>query len=619
MCGIAGIVSLNASFIQMPVLKKMSDTLAHRGPDGEGFWISDSGNTGFAARRLSVLDLTSAGDQPMHYLSRYTIVYNGEIYNFRELRNDLLKQGYQFRSNGDTEVVLASYDRYKEKCVDYFDGMFAFAIWDNKEKILFCARDRFGEKPFYYYQEKGKLFFASEMKALWAAGVSRTIDQKMLLNYLSLGYVQNASERSQTFFQEIYSLSPSHYLILDFKTGKFLLNQYWDIDKQSTIKIKENEAVEQLDYYLNNSVIRRLRSDVPVGLTLSGGLDSSSICTYMNDYYSAAGKRMKSFSATFPGFDKDESPYIKMIVDALQIENYPVTPEAYQLTDDFQKMAYHQEEPFSSSSVYAQYKVFQLARKNNVPVLLDGQGADEIMAGYHKYLHWYLQEVMSRNRFGKLKSERNSFSRNKIKVSWGIKNILAAYLPSHAAIALEKNEYERILKNTDLSKDMLSHVKGREWEGIHKPIITKLNDILYFNTMCNGMEELLRFSDRNAMAHGVEVRLPFLNAELVKFVFSLPSDLKISNGFSKSLLRKLMDEKLPREIVWRTDKVGFEPPQKKWMNEPVMADFLHESKKKLIEEHILKPSVLNKKARPLPAHSRDNFEWRYLCAAWLIS
>ena len=619
MCGIAGIISLDPASVQLPVLKRMADSLAHRGPDGEGFWISDSGNTGFAARRLSVLDLSVAGDQPMHYMNRYTIVHNGEIYNFRELRNDLLKQGYQFRSNSDTEVILASYDRYKEKCIDHFDGMFAFAIWDNKEQNLFCARDRFGEKPLYYYQEKGKLFFASEMKALWSAGIPRVIDQKILLNYLSLGYVQNASERAQTFFQEIYSLAPSHYFTLNFKTGKFQLIQYWDIDKQATIKITEDEAVEQLDYYLNNSVVRRLRSDVPVGLTLSGGLDSSSICSYMHDYYLAAGKKVKSFSAIFPGFEKDESSYINSVVRYFQIENYHTTPAAYQLAEDFQKMAYHQEEPFASSSIYAQYKVFELARKHNVPVLLDGQGADEIMAGYHKYLHWYLQEVMSRNRFRKLKSERASFSKNKIRVNWGIKNILAAYLPSHAAIALEKNEYERMLKNNDLSKEMLAHVKGREWEGIHKPIITKLNDILYFNTMCNGMEELLRFSDRNAMAHGVEVRLPFLNAELVKFVFSLSSDLKISNGFSKSILRKLMDEKLPPEIVWRTEKVGFEPPQKQWMSDPVMDDLLHESKKKLIHEHILKPSVINKKARPLPAHSRDNFDWRYLCAAWLIS
>ena len=616
MCGIAGIISMKGSAIHQQDLQKMADVLKHRGPDGEGFWINSNQRCGFGHRRLAILDLSDAGRQPMHYLGRYTIVYNGEIYNYRELKNDLMKQGYTFRSTGDTEIILAAYDCYKEKCLDYFDGMFAFAMWDEKEQVLFCARDRFGEKPFYYTQYNGDFYFGSEMKALWAAGIPKNTDQKILLNYLSLGYVQNAAEKSQTFYTDIFSLSPAHYLLIDLKEKSFRLHQYWNIDKQASIKINEKDAIEQLDQYLTASVFKRLRSDVPVGVSLSGGLDSSTICSFIHKI--SPSKKLHSFSAVFPGFEKDESAYIKEVADKFDIQMHQVNPTPYGLVEEFEKIAHHQEEPFPSSSIYAQYKVFQLARQNKVPVLLDGQGADETLAGYHKYLHWYLQEVFSRNRFLKLKKERDALLKNKIKVQWNVKNMAAAYLPSHAAIVLEKQEYLRVLKNDDISKNLLDAIKGREWDGIHKPIITKLNDILYFNTMCNGMEELLRFSDRNAMAHGIEVRLPFLNADLVKFIFSLPSDLKISNGFTKYILRKLMQHDLPENIVWRTDKIGFEPPQKIWMQEKVMQDYIFESKKKLVDEHILKPSVLKKKSRPLPAHSRDNFEWRYLCAANML-
>ncbi len=190
----------------------MADALAHRGPDGEGFWTNKRGNAGLAHRRLSIIDLTAAAAQPMHYMQRYSIVYNGEIYNYIELRRELKKAGYHFTTASDTEVILAAYDCYKEKCLQHFDGMFSFAIWDEKEQTLFAARDRFGEKPFYYYDEKQFFSFASEMKGLWAAGIEKTIENKMILNYITLGYVQNPADKAQTFYKNIYSLPPAHYL-----------------------------------------------------------------------------------------------------------------------------------------------------------------------------------------------------------------------------------------------------------------------------------------------------------------------------------------------------------------------------------------------------------------------
>ena len=226
--------------------------------------------------------------------------------------------------------------------------------------------------------------------------------------------------------------------------------------------------------------------------------------------------------------------------------------------------------------------------------------------------------MVSRYKFSDIKKEKIRLQANNIPFRWGVKNIMAAFLPSHASIALEKKEYQRIIHHTDISKNMLTFLKGREWEGIHKPVVTKLNDILYFNTMQHGLEELLRYSDRNAMAHGLEVRLPFLNAELVQFIFSLPSQFKISNGYTKSIFRKLMDQKLPDSIVWRTDKIGYEPPQKIWMEDKEMKEYVYTAKQKLVKEDILKAQVLQKKSRSLHAHDADNFDWRYLCVAEML-
>jgi asparagine synthase (glutamine-hydrolysing) len=620
MCGIAGIISSNPSFINTAVLRQMADALSHRGPDGEGYWINEKNNAGFGHRRLSIIDLSDAGAQPMHYLGRYTIVYNGEIYNYLELKKELLKAGYAFHSGSDTEVILAAYDCYKEKCLHYFDGMFAFAIWDEKHQRLFAARDRFGEKPFYYHRNNERFAFASEMKGLWAAGIDKTIDDKMMLNYLAIGYVQNPSDKSQTFYKNISSLKPAHYIVLDAATNEYAVTNYWDVDKQVSQKYSEAQALHKLDHILSAAVHKRLRSDVPVGASLSGGLDSSAIGWYIHKHLEKrnGSHTFKSFSAVFPGFEKDESAYINTVTASLGIANYQVTPGADGLIDEFEKLAYHQEEPFPSSSIYAQFKVFELAKQNGIKVLLDGQGADEILAGYHRYMHWFLQEIVSRSRFIRAKKERHLLLKNNIHLKWGLRNVMAAYLPSHAAIALEKSEYKRILHNEDISKDLLRHLKGREWEGIHKPVITKLNDILYFNTMCNGLEELLRFADRNSMAHGTEVRLPFLNAELVQFVFSLPSSFKIRDGYPKWILRKLMQDKLPAAITWRTDKIGYEPPQKKWMEHGLLKEYMHESKKKLVTAGILRPAVLDKKVRPMDAHLADNFDWRYMCIARMM-
>lgn len=617
MCGIAGIVSMNPQHVSTERLKQMTDAIAHRGPDGAGLWMNENKTVGFGHRRLAIIDLSETGKQPMHLSNReggkqrYSITYNGEIYNYLELKEELKQKGYTFFSHSDTEVILAAYDYWKEECLQQFDGMFAFAIWDEVEQTLFTARDRFGEKPFYYFFDGEQFVFASEMKALWAAGVEKTIDHSMLLNYIGLGWVKNPANLSQTFYENISSLPQSHYLKLDLRNGKNEIAQYWDLDKETKATLTEAEAIEQFQQLFNTSVTRRLRSDVETGTSLSGGLDSSSIAAIIKSQN--PNSKFQVFTASFPGFEKDETVYAKQIADQFHLQQHLVSPTAEALLNDIEKIIHHQEEPFQSSSIYAQYKVYELAKQQGIKVILDGQGADESLAGYHKYIHWFLQEKV---KGGGYKAEAEAFARNNINVDLSWKNKLAARFPDIAAVQLENKANKELLNNKFIANNYRkTHFNKKS---IFKPTVSKLNDLLYYNTMRLGLEELLRYADRNSMAHGVEVRLPFLSHELVRFIFSLPSHYKIQNGFTKYVLRESMKQVLPSSIVYRTDKIGYEPPQQQWMQSEGFKELLQSSRQKLVKENILKKEILQQPVNAQSAHAVRNDDWRYFCAAHLL-
>ena len=612
MCGIAGIIQSTPFLYNKDYLKKMTDSLAHRGPDGEGLWQNESGNVLLGHRRLSIIDLSDAGQQPMDYINRYTIVHNGEIYNFVELRETLQKKGYAFRSQTDTEIIAAAYDCWEDECVDHFDGMFAFAIWDSTEKKLFAARDRFGEKPFFYYYDNNKLVFASEMKALWAAGVERTPNQKMLFNFITIGYTDNPDQPGETFFENIHKLPPATCLKYNSKTKELLLEKYWEIDpEKENKKINDNEASEQFIQLLTDSVKRRLRSDVKIGTSLSGGLDSSSIVSLINELQTL-GYQPQTFTAIFPGFEKDEASYSKQVADKFNLQQFTKAISGDELLNDWNKLCYHQEEPFGSASIYAQYKVYELAKQYDVKVLLDGQGADETLAGYHKYYKWYWQELFRKRKLSKSK-ELKAAKEIGITEKFDFKNIIAAYFPDFTTVVLEHQYLLKAIRQEDLEKDF---VKLQSKEAYYTmPGHFNLNGVLHFNTCVHGLEELLRYADRNSMAHGREVRLPFLSHELVEFIFSLPSNYKIRNGWTKWLLRETMKNKLPESITWRKEKVGFEPPQKTWMQNKQVQEAIQEAKSALVSEKILKADVLNKKIQPQASHESNNYDWRYFSAA----
>ena len=620
MCGIAGIVSVLPPGREKMIctLNAMTDSIAHRGPDGEGFWINEKGNAGLGHRRLKIIDLSEAAAQPMHYADRYTITYNGEIYNYPELKKELVSKKYTFNTRSDTEVILAAYHCWKEDCLTHFDGMFAFAIWDQEKQELFCARDRFGEKPFYFFAETEQFLFASEMKGLWAAGIPRRIQNTQLLNYITVGLVQSVARPDLTFFEGIYSLQPGHFLKLRLPSFDIQIVNYWDLDKEAIdFHISEKEAVEKFSFLLKRSVERRLRSDVLVGTSLSGGLDSSSIVSLICSLgeNNRMQPELQTFTAFFPGFERDESGYVEKMVQSFPIRNFQSSPDGSTLSDDFDKLLYYQEEPFQSLSIYAQSKVYELAKQQGVKVLLDGQGADETLAGYQKYYPWYWQELYSENH-SVAKSARQAAARLGNNITWGFKNKLAAYLPAMAARQLEKKAYKQCVQNPFIERDFKANFDKLAFS---KPTVRKLNDILYFHTCQLGLQELLRYADRNSMAHGLEVRLPFLNHELVQFVFSLPSHFKIKEGWTKWILRKSMQGQLPNPILWRTDKVGFEPPQQQWMAGKRIIEKIMEARKNLVNEHILKPSVLQKPLQIQAAHENGNDDFRYLCASSLLS
>jgi len=613
MCGIVGILSANPSFVTTERIKIMTDVLVHRGPDAEGHWLKSS--IALGSRRLSIIDLTNAGNQPMHYLDRYTIIHNGEIYNYLELKEELQQKGYVFFSKTDTEVIAAAYDYWSDECVDYFDGMFAFAIWDEKEKELFAARDRFGEKPFFYFMDKEQFVFASEMKALWAAGIERKVNLKLLFNYLTIGYVDNPNIPEETFFENISKLPAASFLKLSTSNFQPTITNYWDIEiENENKKITDAEAIEKFGSLLQQSVKRRLRSDVPIGTSLSGGLDSSSIILTLHSL-TTHNLQLTAFSSIFPGFEKDEYAFAKLVADKFNLKHFTISPDVASLHNDLETLFHYQEEPFSSASVYAQYKVYELAKQQGVKVLLDGQGADETLAGYHKYYKWYWQELFKKR---KLTSSHELQAAKEIGIadrfSW--KNRVAALFPEFATIFLEKQYLLNALRHEDLTKEF-TQLQSKEAYYITPEIFT-LNGVLYFNTCMHGLEELLRYADRNSMANSREVRLPFLNHELVEFIFSLPANFKIRNGWTKWLLRQTMKDKLPAEIVWRKDKTGFEPPQQLWMENNDLQKLIINAKQKLVDERILKPETVNKKIEPRSANEAANFDWRYLTSSFLF-
>jgi len=612
MCGIAGIVGNNLQLDDRMKISAAIHCLQHRGPDAVGIWTSKQNNTILGHRRLSIIDLSTAASQPLIYMDRYTIIHNGEVYNYIELRNELQQKGYAFNSASDTEVIAAAYDAWKEQAVQKMDGMFAFAIWDEKEKTLFAARDRMGEKPFYFFFDGNQLLFASELKAMWEMGAPREVNRSMLYNFLTIGYTSNPGDPQETFYSNLHKLPAASYLRF-YINGEPEVMRYWQVDPEIKNTISSENAIEQFRLLFAESIKKRLRSDVPVGTSLSGGLDSSSIIAFCEKF---ADKHYSHscFTASFRGYDKDESSYAQLVAHKFNLSLHEVAVSDSEVVQLMESVMQNQQEPISSASPLAQHKVYKSARENGIKVLLDGQGADELLGGYHKYFKWYWQQLY-RSKRSEASREFRAATLNGVTEKFTLKNKLAAYMPEFSSAVWQGRKTKKAFRHPDLDRDFAFQNKRSFYHAL--PATFDLAGALYFDSFVVGLEELLRIADRNSMAHGIEVRLPFLNHQLVEFLFSLASDMKIRNGWTKWLLRETVKNSLPEEITWRKDKIGFQPPQKRWMELPDVKAAIADGKKILADQGILKKDVV-KKIQPHESYAAENMDWKYWSASFLF-
>ncbi len=597
MCGIGGIINLeNKSIDLVDGAKIISQILKHRGPDDEGFLFfkdkeictaygndtqKESINNAFnfsakqhiqsveqnykgvfIHRRLSIIDISESGHQPMTPVnSKVWITFNGEIYNYIELRAKLEKAGYVFKTHSDTEVLLNAYLHWGNDCLQKLNGMFSFAIYDIEKKKLFCARDRSGVKPFYYYFKDGIFCFASEIKAFRALPfIETSLNERALQHYL----LHDALEyEAEGFLKNIFELFPSNYIEIDLSNNEFQIKKYFDV-KINTDFTTFNEqdfllCKAETEQVVTDAILKRLRADVPVGCCLSGGIDSSVISGVIANH----NKNFNAFTATFPNEPIDESSYAKDVIDFTQAKWHTVTPTSEELTQDFEKLIYALDIPIWSTSTYAQFRVMQLAKQTNVKVVLDGQGSDELFAGYPHYYTTYVNELLRNKQFKQAASEIKNFGNN----FWYL------YTKENAKRTLHYNANKKQLNTAFVN----AHTAPEGLTGS----FSSLNENLQYDFFNHRLKTYLRCEDRCSMYHSVESRTPFADdTNLINLAFKTPSSFKIKHGTSKYILRESMKNYLPESVYNRKDKMGFVTPHNKWLADLVenKSDLLHSAK-----------------------------------------
>lgn len=555
MCGIAGIIATKEEHLHS--IKKMTDIIQHRGPNGNN--IYQWNNVALGHLRLSIIDLSEGGKQPMHWHEQYTITYNGEVYNYIEIKKELEEKGYSFSSHSDTEVMLAAYDCWKEDCLSHFNGMFAFAIIDKANNKLFCARDRFGVKPFYYYQREDYFAFASEIKAFTVLqGWQAIANKERVYEFLKFGLQDLTHE---TMFENVYQLKGGHYLLFDLTTGEKQIQKWFDITQPVDYE-SSSSAEETFKKLFSSSVNLRLRADVKVGSCLSGGLDSSSVVLTVNEQLRALNKEelQETVSSCFENKKYDEQEYIDAVVEKAKCINHKIFPDLTDLYKQLSKIVWHQDEPFGSTSVFAQWSVFKKAREENITVMLDGQGADEILAGYHSYYGVYLWELIKKGEFKKLNSEiKGVKSLGLYSNGFIVKEIIKNAVPLPVWLTIKKLGKKE--------KDCISYTYQSTKHTADDISFSSVQQMSYSQVVSSNLPMLLHFEDRDSMAFSIEARVPFLDYRLAQFIYNLPASEKISNGITKSVLRRAMQNVLPAKVLNRKDKMGFVTPEAVWVKE----------------------------------------------------
>lgn len=553
MCGIAGIISRTGHSPDRLVIETMTDAVAHRGPDGSGVWID--GPVALGHRRLAIIDLSSAADQPMRCdASGRQIVFNGEIYNYRELRAQLA-DGYHFRTASDTEVILAAYDRWGESCVERFNGMWSFAILDLRHDVVFCSRDRFGVKPFYYLDSPTAFAFGSEIRQLLPFLSSRQANRHVLTDYLAFAEDEWGAE---TFFAGIRRLLPGHNLTVKASTGHVTISRYYRVSERAESRqLGEAEAAEALRALLIDSVRLRLRSDVKVGTCLSGGLDSSSIASVAASLVRDTGApRFSSITAVSEVAETDEAMFASAVADSAGLNAYFVRPDFAQFSASIGQVVTAQEEPFLSPSVFMQFFVMRESRRQGIPVLLDGQGGDEVLLGYERYVVPALREVRrTQGNIDALVAMRQ-LARNNRKLALSAQLLFLAYFSDSTFRWIRSRQR---LGNPSWFPSL------RYFREKYGSAPASMFELQRQQVEVESVPHLLRYEDKNSMRHSVETRLPFLDYRVVELGLNLSTATKISGGWTKAVLRQAMRDFLPPSIAWRKSKLGFDAPDARWL------------------------------------------------------
>lgn len=579
MCGIAGFVDDSGDGEK--TLSAMLKAIAHRGPDASKIFISQNVHLGH--NRLSIIDLSSDADQPMHD-SGLTIVYNGEIYNYIELRTELERNGEIFKTKSDTEVILKAYQQWGEKCVEHFVGMWAFALWDKNENKLFCSRDRFGIKPFYYINNNNKFYFGSEYKALKPTPVfSNEINQYQVLRGLQMGWICYEDE---TYFDVIKALPAAHNLVYYRDKAEIKIYRYWSLQTGIYSNLSFDEKCATFYELFSQSVKLHYRSDVPVASCLSGGLDSSAIVSMVQEQH--PGMTYKTFSIYYEGKgDVDERPFVNEVLKKYpSLKPYYFSPSDSQVTEHFHHALYHADVPSTGSSFISQYFLMKLIKEQGIKVVLDGQGADEYLAGYKHTFYRMVADVLSSGQVSQALALTGIVSKNqalssKQQFAHLGKSLLSVAKSEQKLYSLEYLKYYPFMGKDKHVPFWLDKVDGN-----------RTDNFLYHLLFTTSLPSLLQYEDRNSMAFSIESRVPFLDHRLVEFSFGLRNEEKANGIYTKWIMRSALQHVLPPKIAWRKDKKGFVTPgEVKWLRGPLThltesdfskLDFLNQNKIKRI-------------------------------------
>jgi asparagine synthase (glutamine-hydrolysing) len=583
MCGICGIYHLDQTrLVEETVLKTMARTMRHRGPDDEGFYLE--GNIGLGHQRLSIIDLSPQGRQPMtNEDERLWIVFNGEIYNYLELRQQLIGRGHHFHSHSDTEVILHLYEEEGPSCVHRLNGMFAFAIWDRHERTFFAARDRFGIKPFYYARLGKTFIFASEIKALLQVGMLRPeLNPNGLADYFTFQLCLGA----KTLFKDIHKLLPGHTLFLR-RDGAIEIQKYWDLDFTVDTDHTEEYFQYRLLRLLEDAVRLRLRADVPVGAHLSGGLDSSTMVCQASSLLDSA---IHTFSGGFrEGPQYDETPYARIVAEHVGSEHHEAFPTDGDFVESMPHLIYQMDEPAAGPGVFPQFFVSELASRH-VKVVLGGQGGDETFGGYTRYLVAYLEACIRGGIEGTQEDQKYVVTFESILPNLtqlrGYEPLLR-YFWEDGLFGSPDGRYFRLIDRSDGVRDLVSPdaFAGQDKYSPFEAFLDLFNDgdcRSYINRMTRFdlktlLPALLHVEDRTSMAVSLESRVPLLDHRIAELVASMPPMIKYKGGRSKYIFRQVVQHIVPREIYQREDKMGFPVPLNEWYRRGPVRDFVRDT------------------------------------------